>query len=136
LESLIQNLPAGTRISCVVSADSCIRPGKFERDSHRVMVLIRFEKKDRYSGDIKFGKKIEIHGTLEPFPFQRNPGEFDYGSYLALNDIQGVVTVKGLDHVRVSGKSDNNSCNPGRMQRSKHCITSSIVSILHAMPVS
>jgi competence protein ComEC len=73
------------------------------------MVMLRLEKKDRYRGEIGFGKKIEIHGMLEPFPFQRNPGEFDYGKYLALNDIQGVVTVKGLDHVRVGMEKDGYS---------------------------
>ncbi len=97
------------RMSCVVCADSIIRHGKIERDSRRVMMTLRFEKKDHYKKEIEFGKKIEMHGTLEPFPFQRNPGEFDYGKYLALNDIQGIVTVKGLDNVRVAGKVDKNS---------------------------
>ena len=72
------------RISCVVRTDSIIRQGKIDRDSRGVMVMIRFEKKDHYKGGIEFGKKVEMHGTLEPFPFQRNPGEFDYGKYLAV----------------------------------------------------
>jgi competence protein ComEC len=97
------------RMSCVVSTDSIVRQGKIDRGSHRVMITIRFEKKDRYRGDIEFGKRIEMHGFLEPFPFQRNPGEFDYGKYLALNDIQGVITVKGLDNVRVAGEAEGNS---------------------------
>jgi competence protein ComEC len=97
------------RMSCVVRADSIIRQGKIERDSRRVMIMLRFEKKDRYKEEIEFGKKIEMHGTLEPFPFQRNPGEFDYGKYLALNDIQGIVTVKGLDNVQVGKEVDGNS---------------------------
>jgi len=97
------------RISCVVRTDSIFRRGKFDRDSRRVMVMVRLEKKDRYREEIGFGKKIEIHGMLESFPFQRNPGEFDYGKYLALNDIQGVVTVKGLDHVRIGMEKDGYS---------------------------
>jgi competence protein ComEC len=97
------------RMSCVVSIDSLVRQGRNDLHSRRVMVMVRFEKKDRYREEIEFGKKIEIQGTLEPFPFQRNPGEFDYGKYLALNDIQGVVTVKGLVHVRVSGGVDGSS---------------------------
>lgn len=97
------------RISCVVRTDSIIRKGKIDRDSRRVMVMLRFKKEDHYGGEIKFGKKIEMRGMLEPFPFQRNPGEFDYGKYLALNDIQGVVTVKGLDNVQVGRNADENS---------------------------
>ena len=97
------------RISCVVSIDSIIRQGKIDRDSRRVIIMLRFDKKDHYKEEIEFGKKIEMNGTLEPFPFQRNPGEFDYGKYLALNDIQGVVEVKGLDNVRVGGEMDGNS---------------------------
>ena len=97
------------RINCVVRTDSINRRGKIERDSRRVMIMLRFEKKDHYKEEIEFGKKIEMQGTLEPFPFQRNPGEFDYGKYLALNDIQGIVTVKGLDNVRVIGEANGNS---------------------------
>ena len=97
------------RISCVVRTDSIIRQGRIDRDSRGVMVILRLEKKDHYSGGIEFGKKIEMHGMLEPFPFQRNPGEFNYGKYLALNDIQGVVTVKGQNNVRVAGEMDGNS---------------------------
>ena len=97
------------RISCVVSIDSIIRQGRIDRDSRRVMIMLRFDKEDHYKEEIEFGKKIEMNGTLEPFPFQRNPGEFDYGKYLALNDIQGVVEVKGLDNVRVGGEMDGNS---------------------------
>ena len=73
------------------------------------MIMIRFDKKDHYKEGIEFGKKIEMNGTLEPFPFQRNPGEFDYGKYLGMNDIQGVVTVKGLDNVRIYGMADGNA---------------------------
>jgi competence protein ComEC len=97
------------RIGCVVSTDSILRQGKIDRDSRRLMITLRLEKKDHYKEEIEFGKKIELHGFLEPFPFQRNPGEFDYGKYLALNDIQGIVTVKGLDNVRVGGEADGKS---------------------------
>jgi competence protein ComEC len=97
------------RMSWVVRTDSMIRQGKIERSPRRLMIMLRFEKKDRYKADIEFGKRLELHGTLEQFPFQRNPGEFDYGKYLALNDIQAVVSVKGLDNVRVEGKANGNS---------------------------
>jgi competence protein ComEC len=97
------------RLSCVVCSDSIFQSGKIERDSRRLMIILRFGKRDHYKGEMKFGNRIMLHGTLEPFPFQRNPGEFDYGKYLALNDIQGVVTVKGLENVVVRGKAEGNS---------------------------
>ncbi len=122
------------RMSCVVRTDSIIRQGKIDRDSRRVMVMLRLEKKDRYQGEIGFGKGIEIHGMLEPFPFQRNPGEFDYGKYLALNDIQGVVSVKGLDQFRVGRAMDGYSFHAltYSMQKTLYGIIDSLHSPRHA----
>ena len=97
------------RISFIVCTESIIRRGTIGRDSRRVMVMLRFEKKDSFNDGIEFGKNIEIHGMLEPFPFQRNPGEFDYGKYLVLNDIYGLVTVKGRENVRITGNGGRNS---------------------------
>jgi competence protein ComEC len=97
------------RISFIVRTESILRRGTLDRDSRRVMVMLRFGKKDYSSEGIEFGKNIEMHGMLEPFPFQRNPGEFDYGKYLVMNDIYGLVTVKGKENVRITGNGDGNS---------------------------
>jgi competence protein ComEC len=37
------------------------------------------------------GHAVAIQGTLDEFPRPRNPGEFDYGKYLTLNEIDGIV---------------------------------------------
>jgi competence protein ComEC len=94
------------RISFVLYADSIIRDRRITSDRRRVMITLRTLNEEHYHNEIEFGKKIELHGKLEPFPFQRNPGEFDYGKYMELNDIQGTASVKGLQSVKVIG-NDN-----------------------------
>jgi competence protein ComEC len=91
------------RISFVLYADSIVRDHRKSRDRRRVMITLRTLSTEHYDNEIEFGKKIELHGKLEPFPFQRNPGEFDYGKYMELNDIQGTASIKGLQSVRVIG---------------------------------
>jgi competence protein ComEC len=122
------------RISCVVRTDSVFRVSSIERDSRRVMVMIRLDKGKAFPEEIKYGKKIQILGSLDPFPFQRNPGEFDYGKYLALNDIQGVVSVKGFSEVRLTVQKDDNSLNAWTylVQRSLYSIIDSLHSPQHA----
>jgi competence protein ComEC len=44
--------------------------------------------------------KIEINGRLEPLPGPGNPGEFDYGTYLKLHDIDAVFTSSGYENVK------------------------------------
>ncbi len=98
----------GTKASCIVRTDSILRVRRIEKEQRRVMVVFRLNKAENFSEKIKFGKEIELSGFLEPFPFQRNPGDFDYGKYLALNDIQGVVSVNGLQGVRMNELYKNN----------------------------
>lgn len=122
------------RVSCVVWADSMYRIRSIERDSRRVMVMIRLDKGETFSEEMEFGRKITLQGSLEPFPFQRNPGEFDYGKYLALNDIQGVISVKGLREVQVNEHKDDNSLKAWTysVQRSLYSIIDSLHSPQHA----
>jgi competence protein ComEC len=97
------------RLNFVVSTDSIVREEGVERKSRRVIVMLHLENDKLCLDEIEYGKRIELHGTLEPFPFQRNPGEFDYGKYLAMNDIQGVVSVKGLGNILVKGHQEVHS---------------------------
>lgn len=96
------------RISCVVRTDSIFRVRSIEKEPRRVIVRCRLSRREVFSEEIKYGKRIKLCGLLEPFPFQRNPGEFDYGKYLALNDIQGVISVRGLHNVKVDENPDDN----------------------------
>ena len=94
------------RVSFVIRTDSIIRQEKKERNLRRLIISLRLEHGISSCEEIKFGGKIEVQGTLEPFPFQRNPGEFDFGRYLKLNDIQGIVSVNGLINTKVEGHKD------------------------------
>jgi competence protein ComEC len=51
----------------------------------------------------EYGDVIEIEGKLEDLPHRRNPGEFDYGEYLRLHDINAVFTAFGYDEIRLHG---------------------------------
>ena len=122
------------RISCVVQTDSIFRVRSIEQDSRRVLVMFRLDKGETFPEEMEYGKKIQLRGSLEPFPFQRNPGEFDYGKYLTLNNIQGVVSVKGLREVWVNDLQDDNSLDAWTysVQRSLYHIIDSLHSPQHA----
>jgi len=68
---------------------------------------------------LRCGSSIVGRATVEPFPFQRNPGEFDYGRYLTLNDIQGVATIAAREDFVVTKESAFTGFNAfvGSMQR-------------------
>ena len=63
--------------------------------------------KNRYgektSADYSFGDKLQITGKLEKLPHRRNPGEFNYGEYLRLHDIDAVFITFGYDKIELVG---------------------------------
>lgn len=59
-------------------------------------------KKAEVMRNLTAGQALTVFGTLTDFPSPRNPGEFDYGRYLALKDINGVVHVDSLRAIGVS----------------------------------
>jgi len=48
---------------------------------------------------IEYGSIISFKGVLQEPSAERNPGEFSYKEYLALNNIHAVVTVFGYSHI-------------------------------------
>jgi competence protein ComEC len=73
---------------------------------------------------LRCGSRIIARAILEPFPIQRNPGEFDYGRYLTLNDIQGVATIAAPEDLVATRESALLSFGAfvGAMQRSLYRI--------------
>lgn len=59
--------------------------------SRLVLVQIPARVRQHTLDSLRVGDVVQIVGTLEPFPGARNPGEFDYGRFLALNGIRGFV---------------------------------------------
>ena len=52
------------------------------------------------------GQSVGVRGTLSEFPRPRNPGEFDYGKYLTLNEVDGILWLADtLESVSAEGWS-------------------------------
>src|SRR4030095_8430301 len=64
--------------------------------------------KENQLQEIKYGDIIEIEGKLENLPHRRNPGEFDYGQYLKMHDIDAVFYTYGYDKIKIIGNSNAN----------------------------
>jgi competence protein ComEC len=66
--------------------------------------------KNKYKEDIssiyRYGDEIEIVGKLEPLPHQRNPGEFDYGKYLMMHNIDAVFISFGYSRIQKVGHTE------------------------------
>ncbi len=62
--------------------------------------------KEDFLHKFTYGDVIEIKGRLENLPFQRNPGEFNYGEYLKLHDIDAVVTSFGYENLTLNGHAE------------------------------
>lgn len=62
--------------------------------------------KEDFLHKFTYGDVIEIKGRLENLPFQRNPGEFNYGEYLKLHDIDAIVTSFGFENLTLTGHED------------------------------
>ncbi|MCX6135549.1 MAG: DNA internalization-related competence protein ComEC/Rec2 [Ignavibacteriales bacterium] len=107
-------------------ADMIVRTESIRRDSAEIQaqrrLLVQIVRKAHWSDpdSLAIGDRIMIEGYLEALPGARNPGEFDYGRYLALNGIQGFVTVRDTNSIsllarpgsfslsEISAKAQNN----------------------------
>lgn len=56
--------------------------------------------------EVKYGDVVEIEGKLEKLPGRRNPGEFNYGEYLKLHDVDAVFYTYGFDKINITGHSE------------------------------
>lgn len=64
--------------------------------------------KEDFTRTYYYGDLIELNGRLEPLPFQRNPGEFNYGEYLKLHGVDAVMTSFGYENISITGHEDQN----------------------------
>ncbi len=79
------------RVSCAVRIDSMTRNGRWSAIPHRLMLLGSGPRWSGLRGALRPGDLISCAGMLQERARPRNPGEFDYGRYLELNDIAGIV---------------------------------------------
>jgi competence protein ComEC len=92
----------GQSITFVVKTDSIERRKYKEALERRVLVRVRTKSGSNALPNLHFGVRVKVTGELDPLPLQRNPGEFDYGKYLELNDVHGIVTTPTIYSVRVN----------------------------------
>ncbi len=87
----------GDRVSCAVQVDSIERNGQWEVLGCRLLLLGRGKQWDAVRRDLRPGDRITCSGLLQERSRPRNPGEFDYGRYLELNDIGGIIRTGPTD---------------------------------------
>jgi competence protein ComEC len=93
--------PEGDDIELVGEVDEALRARGNRRQmllreesGRRILVHGRASLFERIEGQLGLGVNVRVTGYLEPFPQPSNPGEFDFGRYLEMNDIQGMVAVR------------------------------------------
>lgn len=64
--------------------------------------------KEDFTRPVFYGDVIELKGKLEALPFQRNPGEFNYGEYLKLHGVDAVFTSFGYENINITAKEEQN----------------------------
>ena len=74
----------------------------------RFLIVVRAERGMTGGTGIVDGLEMRCAGQLEPMPIPRNPGEFDYGRYLEMNDIQGIISVSSFSNLLVSRSPPGN----------------------------
>jgi len=62
--------------------------------------------KEDAGNELKYGDIVTLKGKIEDLPHRRNPGEFDYGEYLRLHDINAVFIGYGFDNITVTSAGD------------------------------
>jgi competence protein ComEC len=77
----------------------------------RRRVLVQVTKQSNWEDreSLQIGDIVGVLGVLEPLPGARNPGDFDYGRFLALNGIQGLVAVYDSGGMRLLSRASEHS---------------------------
>ena len=81
----------GKSVRMTVGSDLTVRRQSRDSSERRFLVLAS---EKRYGGLVDtwdVGASVVVRGTLAEYPRPRNPGEFDYGRYLALNGVDGIL---------------------------------------------
>jgi competence protein ComEC len=103
LQGYLESEPVkkSNRVEMVVQTSKIARAAEGEGNERRVLVIVRQRRSRSVLDSLRTGTEVRIRGSLEPVPGPRNPGDFDYGRYLALNGIFGVVSVGDSGSVEV-----------------------------------
>ncbi len=118
----------------VVKTDLIRWAGRDDAVRRRILTTLKGKDEGDNNSRLECGTRIVAKGMLQPFPFPRNPGEFDYGRYLTLNDIQGMVTIDGSQDLAITRESSLSNFNAlvGAMQRKLYGLIDRFHSAEHA----
>ena len=103
LDAFLEEQPVKQGSSCklVMQSDSVVLEG-IQRSGGRFLGFLPWKKAAELHA-LKVGTSMTVWGTLQEFPRPRNPGEFDYGRYLGLKDIHGIVQIDSARAGLLSG---------------------------------
>jgi competence protein ComEC len=109
VEGRIESEPVrkGSRSAMVVHAERILRQTKSQQVNRRVLVNVVKSARWLDGDSLQIGDAVRFTGTIEPLPGARNPGEFDYGRYLALNGVQGFITVRDTNAIVLKARSSS-----------------------------
>jgi competence protein ComEC len=97
------------RIKLILKCDS-VSSYNFSGKTNFNLSVSVYANKFKKSGipQIKVSDYAQVKGTIEKLPHRKNPGEFDYGRYLKLHDIDAVFSSFGFENINVLHETDNN----------------------------
>jgi competence protein ComEC len=112
------------KVTFVVKTEVLRLANRDDFTGRRILTTLRGIDGNTDLSPLRCGSRVIGRAILEPFPIQRNPGEFDYGRYLTLNDIQGVATIAAPEDLVATRESAMSSFGAfvGTIQRSLYRI--------------
>lgn len=109
LEGRIESEPVrkSSRSEMLLRTMKIRREATVDRVDQRVLVHVVKTAHWGNPDSLEIGDAVRVTAYLESLPGARNPGEFDYGRYLALNGVQGFVTVRDTNAVILTAKASD-----------------------------
>jgi ComEC/Rec2-related protein len=94
------------RVSAKGTASFLLKLSGIERDGQRRASTATISASWR--GEVQLGDELQLFGVAAPIQPPRNPGEFDYRSYLARRDVRHGIVVRYPENGRVIGRARGN----------------------------
>ena len=90
------------RTQFVLEVTKVGRAGILQHLNRRIILYGKSDLLEHVAKQVEVGSVVYGKGVVDDYPRQRNPGEFDYGRYLELNGIHGIIVVKDTVALYVS----------------------------------
>lgn len=102
----VEPFEKGAYHQLVVKTSSVVLDGRKQNIIRRILVYAKTAADSVLCSNLHLGSVVAVRGILEPFPASRNPGEFDYGRYLELQEIEGVARVTEKNGIQIIDSSE------------------------------